>query len=107
MPADHLRRDALYDLRNVETVLLGGDLSVEHDLKQKVAQLAREVRVVAALDRLHHLVGLLDRHRLEAAVGLLPVPGAPCGRTQPRDEGDEGLERGAGAGALVAHGRGL
>ena len=80
---------------------------MEHDLQQKVAQLAGQVRVVAALDRLHHLVGLFDRHGLEAVVGLLPVPRAPSRRAQPRDEGDEGLEGGPGAGALVAHGRGL
>ena len=107
MAAHHLGRDPFHHLRHVEAALVRGDLGVDDDLQQEVAQLAGEVLVVAALDRLHHLVGLFDRHGLEALVGLLPVPWAAARRPQPRDQGHEGLEGGARPGALVAHARGL
>ena len=107
MAPHHLGRDALDHLRHVEEALFGRDLRMEDDLEEEVAQLTREVLAVPALDRLHYLVGLFDRHRLEALVGLLPVPGAASRRPQPGDQGDEGLEGGPGPGALVGHGRGL
>ena len=74
-----------------------GDLGVEDDLQEEVAQLAGEVLVRALVDGHQHLVGLLEGHRLQAGVGLLAVPRAAAGRAEPRDQAHEVRERRAGA----------
>jgi hypothetical protein len=60
-----------------------GDPRVEDHLEQDVTELVGEVRPVARLDGVHHLVGLLDEVGREALVGLLGVPRAAAGRAQP------------------------
>ena len=65
-----------------EPALLGRQRGVEHDLEQQVAQLLLQgVEALAGLDvqaveRLQHLVRLLQQVAPQAVVGLLPVPRA-------------------------------
>jgi hypothetical protein len=51
---------------------------VEQDLKEQIAQLVAQRRVVTLADRLVDLVRLLDQIRAELAVRLHPVPFAAC-----------------------------
>ena len=96
--ADHLLRDALDDPLQAERPALLGDVGVEDDLEQQVAELAGELGVVLLVDGVGDLVGLLDRHRLDALVGLLAVPRAAAGGPQAGDQLDEAGEEQAGLG---------
>ena len=84
--------------RQPEGPALLGDVGVEDDLQQQVAELAGELVVVLLVDGVGDLVGLLDRHRLDALVGLLAVPRAAAGGAQARDQLDEAGEELAGLG---------
>ena len=78
------------DVGDREPALLFGDRGVELDLVEQIAELLDQVVVsrlvvgVERVDRVDHLVGLLDQVRDEAGVGLLAVPRtlarAACGR---------------------------
>ena len=74
---DHLARDGVGHVLEVERALLLGHARMIDDLQQQIAQLVLERPLVILLDGIRHLVGLLDgigRDRLE---GLREVPGAP------------------------------
>ena len=79
---------------------------VEDDLEQQVAELAAQLVVVSLVDGVGHLVGLLDRHRLDALVGLLAVPRAAARGAQAGDQLDESGEqlRPTSRGRLAARG---
>ena len=74
--------DPAGDVGEGELALLGGQHRVEHHLEQQVAELLLERleagagRLVDVVDRLEHLVGLLEQVAGEAGVGLLAVPRA-------------------------------
>ena len=88
VPADELRHDPGGDVVDAERAfrVLLGHPGVEDDLQQQVAELLTQVVAVArrlqALDRLEHLVGLLEQVRQQGGVRLPGVPGAPAGRAQ-------------------------
>jgi hypothetical protein len=65
---------------------------VEDDLQQEVAELGAELAIVAGVDRLGDLVGLLDRLRLDRRVRLLAVPGAAAGTAQAVHDAHQLLE---------------
>ncbi len=76
MAADELVGNPAGHVVEVEAALTGGDLGVEEHLQQQVTELLAQVGVVARLDRVQHLAGLLDQIGRQAAVGLFRVPGA-------------------------------
>ena len=77
MPGDQLVGDAPGHVLHVEAGVLGGrDLGVEDHLQQQVAELLPEMIMVAGLDRLDRLGGLLDQVLHQRAMGLLGVPRA-------------------------------
>ena len=90
--SNHLVRDAPDHLLDAEGPALPGDVGMEDDLQEQVAQLGGQLVVVAVVDGLGHLVGLLDRHGLHALVGLLAVPGTAAGGAQAGDQLDEAGE---------------
>ena len=63
MASYHLRRLLLGDGRGVEASFVGGDLRVHGHLQQHVTQLFAQLRLVAGVDRLQQLVGLLEQVR--------------------------------------------
>ncbi len=100
---DHLGAHVCGDVTDVETtLLLHGDRAVHEHLQEQIAQLLAECRRVGALDRLEHLVGLLEQVWTQAAVSLLAVPWTAAGCAQPLDDLVERAQRVDG---LVTHGR--
>ena len=80
------------DVVDVEALLLGRDLRVQHDLEQDVAELVGELGVVARLDRSDRLVGLFDHVTAQRQVVLRAVPRTAVGTAQYRDEPHELVE---------------
>ncbi len=74
MTADDLGRDGRLDIGQVEDAGLGGELGVEDDLEQQVAELAGQLGRRAGLERVVDLVGLLEQVLAQRLVGLLAVP---------------------------------
>ena len=75
MSVDHLGAHAVGDIADVETVTrLHGDRAVHQHLEEQVAQLLAQVAALEAVDRLEHLVGLLEEIRPQTAVRLLTIP---------------------------------
>ena len=82
------------DVGHVEHAGLGRELRVEDDLEQQVAELARELRGRARVERVVDLVRLLEQVVAQRGVGLLPVPRAAVGLAQPGREPGHAPRRG-------------
>jgi len=90
---NELARDRLDHVAKCEGAAFLGHAGVEHDLKQEVAQLFLEVDEVAALDRVHDLIGFLEGVGRDGAKILLQVPRASgLGLTECRHDLDEALD---------------
>ena len=76
MAPHQLVGDGACDVGEPERARLGGDLGVEDDLQEQVAELVAQRCRVAAVDRLEHLVRLLDHVGPQALVCLLAIPRA-------------------------------
>lgn len=63
-------------LIEIEQPLFLPHLSVEHHLKQQVAQLVAQIGVVLPLDGVQHFVSFFQRIRRNGGEGLLAVPRA-------------------------------
>ena len=74
MAASHLFDDAARHVGEVETAFLAGDLGVEHDLEQQIAQLRFQFVPILAGDGIGNFVGFLDGVRHDGGVGLFPIP---------------------------------
>ena len=86
---DQLSDDAVGHVVDVPPSLVGGHLRVEHDLQQQVAELVAEAFVVAPVDRVEDLVGLLEQVPGQRAVVLFRVPRTPAGPPKPGHHPDE------------------
>ena len=75
MPPSHLGDQRFEEIGHGEFAALAGDLRVEDNLEQEVAELLADVRRVAGVEGVKDLVGLLDEERAEGFAGLLSVPG--------------------------------
>src|SRR6185437_9633517 len=103
--ADELLADAARDLCKIEPALLLGHARMEHHLEEQITQLLAQLVRLAALHRIGHLVGLLERIGRDGAESLLAIPGAaPLRVAQPRHERQERAHRLAGR-AAAAHTR--
>ena len=76
MPADQLVGDRLDRIGDREASLLLADLRQEHRLEQEVAELVLERVVIAAIERVEQLVGLLQHERPQRLQRLLAIPRA-------------------------------
>ncbi len=76
MPRDHLVRHGVCHLIKGEKPLLSRHLSVKHRLKQQIAQLAFEFIPGLTLNRIGHLIGLLNGVRRDGGEILLDIPRA-------------------------------
>jgi hypothetical protein len=84
VPPDQLLHDPARDVVHVPRAFVGRHLRVEDDLQQDVAELLAQAIAVVRVDRVEHLVGLLEEVAREARVVLLEVPGTPARAAEPR-----------------------
>ena len=85
----HLVGDRRGNVGEGEMPGVGGDLRMEDDLEQQIAEFFAQVGDVVAGHRVGDLVRLLDGVRRDRREGLDAVPVAPAGPAQPRHGGDE------------------
>ena len=76
MAADHFGDHGFDHVIKCEASFLGCHLCMIDGLQQQIAQLVAEVGLVAALDRIGHLIGFLDCVGRYGREILLQVPGA-------------------------------
>ena len=94
MAANHFLIDFADDVGDGEAAFFVGDLGMEKDLEEQVAELFGELGVIGGLERVEDFVGFLDKIRAKSGVSLFAVPGAAPGRAQTRHDGDQFFERG-------------
>ncbi len=82
MAADELFHGLGDGIHQAEITVFHGDLGVEDDLEQQIAQLAAQVVHIVGVEGRQHLVGLFEEAGAQGFVGLLAVPGAAVGRPQ-------------------------
>ena len=70
MTTDQLAADSCDHLPEIERVQFLSHVDAEHDLEKKVAEFLLQVDEVAALDGVHHLVGLFECVRRDGLKGL-------------------------------------
>ena len=83
VPADHLGGDGLDDVAEGEYSGLLGHARVVDHLQKQVAELVAQIVEIAALDRVGHLIGFLDRVRRDGREILFEVPGT-AGHRRPQ-----------------------
>ena len=98
VPANHFVVDFTDYGRDVEATFFVGDLRVEENLEEKVAEFLGEFGVVGGVQGIEHFVGFLDQVGAEGGVSLLAVPEAAVGRAKAGHDGDKFLEVGADLG---------
>src|SRR5439155_1577651 len=79
-------------LEHAVAVALRGELAVHRDLEQEVAELLHHLGLLAGVDGLEQLVGLLEQVRPERLVRLLPVPRAAIRRAQAVHDLEDGRD---------------
>jgi hypothetical protein len=95
MAMDQLRDDRSGDPCQIEAAVVGGELRMERDLQQEVAELFLEVVFQAAfVYRLQDLVRLFEEVDAQGLVGLLLVPRTSVRAPQPRHDESQCPERG-------------
>jgi len=89
--ADELVGQFAGDGLEIEGPPLAGELGVEEDMEEDVAQLLLEGVVIALVDGLEELVDLLKDHGAEGAMRLLLVPRTTARAAQASHDPGEGL----------------
>jgi hypothetical protein len=86
------------DVVDGEAAFLVGDLRVEENLKEEVAEFLGEFGVVRGVEGVEDFIGFFDEIRAESRVGLLAVPRAAVGCAETGHDGDEFFEGGTDRG---------
>ncbi len=93
MTADELRVDVARDVIEGKRAFLGGNLSVENDLDQHVAQLFAHVRQIPAVDRIDEFAHFIDQAPHQRSMGLLLIPRTTVRGPQARHGGLQFVDR--------------
>jgi hypothetical protein len=83
----------LNDIVDREAALFPGQLGVENDLQEQIAQLFFHVEVILLPHRPLKFLRFFEEVAEQARVGLLTVPGAASCGTQPGHDAKELVER--------------
>ena len=83
VPAAHLLADRPGGVLDVERAAFFGELAVEDDLEQEVAQFVAHLAVVAGVHRIKEFRAFLGKVFLQRGVRLLAVPRTAVRRPQP------------------------
>ena len=103
MPADQLFTDGVERIVDAEFAFFSSHFGEEDRLQHQVAELFGQIRPIALVDGVQHLVSFFDQIRLNGVEVLFPIPGAAAGRTQPRHDRDQALESFPGCGSISRH----
>jgi len=87
MAANHFVVDFADDVVDGEAAVFGGNLGMEEDLEEEVAEFLGEFGVVSGVEGVEDFIGFFDQVGAEGGVGLLAVPGAAAGRTEVGHDG--------------------
>jgi hypothetical protein len=98
MAANHFLVDFADDVGDVEAAFFAGNLRVEENLEEKVAEFFGEFGVVGAIHGIEDFVGFFDEIRAECGVCLFAIPGAAFGGTEASHDGNEFFKGGAHTG---------
>jgi hypothetical protein len=85
--ANHFVVDFADDVVDGEAAIFGGDLGVEEDLEEEVAELFGEFGVVAGVESVEDFVGFFDEVGAEGGVGLFAVPRTAAGSAETGHDG--------------------
>jgi hypothetical protein len=96
--ADELVIDAADDIVEGEGGAFGGELGVEDDVEQEVAEFLLEEGIIGGVDGFEDFVSFFEELGADGLVGLLLVPGATAGAAEAGDGGAEIIEGGHGRG---------
>jgi len=80
MTFDELAFECGGDILEREARLLLGQLAIEDDLKQQIAEFTRQCGEIVCFDRSRHLIGFLDGMRDDGPKILAQIPGASAVR---------------------------
>jgi len=94
--ADHFVVNFADDVVDGEAALFGGDLGMEEDLEQEIAEFFGEFGVVAGVEGIEDFVGFFDQVGAKGGVGLFSVPGAAAGGAETGHDSGQFGEGGAG-----------
>ena len=97
MAAHQLLVDGVQRVLDAEQLLLARHLGVEHRLEHEVAQFLGELRPIAMVDGVQHLIGLFQGEGLDAVEGLFAVPRAAARAAQAGHDRDQLLKLLAGS----------
>jgi hypothetical protein len=86
MASHELVRERANDVFDREGVLFRPNLRMKDDLQEHVAQLFTQPHDIRMVDRLQHFIGFLHQIGLQRLMSLLPIPGTPIRRPQPRHQ---------------------
>jgi hypothetical protein len=89
MADDELFANVGADLVNTKALLTVGNVRVEHDLKQDVAELLTKDLGIVFVDTLNKLIGFLEESAAQSLMRLLGIPRASVGRTKDSYDLDE------------------
>src|SRR4029077_12329938 len=89
MPPHEFVPDALHRVRDSEVSCFRFELREKYRLEHVVAELLAERPVIVAIDRLEHLIRLLEPERLQRVDRLLAIPRAPVGPSKRGHDLDE------------------
>ena len=82
MAANQLLIDGIQGVVDAKQVFFGGHLGEENSLQQEIAELVGQLRPIARIDGVHHLVSLFQKKRLDGVEVLLAIPRAATWRAQ-------------------------
>jgi hypothetical protein len=92
MAANHFLVDFADNIGDGEAFFFVGDLSVEEDLKEEVAEFLSELGVVGGVECVEYFIGLFDEIGAKSGMGLFAIPGTTAGSAETSHDGDESFE---------------
>jgi hypothetical protein len=92
VPSDQFLDDVIDGVGDLESTGLEGDLRLEDTLEHDVAELALELREVAAIDRFNGFVGLFEQEGPQRGSRLFAIPWTSARRSQNVHDSHEASE---------------
>jgi hypothetical protein len=98
--ANHFLVNFADDVGDVESILFLGNLRMEEDLEEQVAEFFGKFGVIGGFESIEDFVSFFDEVSAERGVGLFAIPAATARSAKTGHKGDEFLEGVAGVGRM-------